>query len=78
MGWPEAAPFDRIIVTCASPSRPDHLLTQLKPGGIMIAPVDHQDGRDGQDMVKYTIDNQGNITETILFDVRFVPLISEE
>ena len=65
-------------MTCASPQRPDHLLSQLKPGGIMIAPINHQDGRDGQDMVKYNIDDTGEITEKILFDVRFVPLISEE
>ena len=78
LGWPEAAPFDRIIMTCASAERPDHLLDQLKPDGILIAPIDHKDGRDGQHLVKYTKDNNGNIREDILFDVRFVPLVTEQ
>ncbi len=77
LGWPEAAPFDRIILTCASPLRPDHLLAQLKDGGIMVAPIDHADGKDGQYLVKYTKDDQGIIHEETLFDVRFVPLISD-
>ena len=77
-GWPEAAPFDRIIMTCASPARPDLLLDQLKEGGIMIAPIDHADTKDGQILVKYTKSSLGTVTETPLFDVRFVPLISQQ
>jgi protein-L-isoaspartate(D-aspartate) O-methyltransferase len=80
-GWPEAAPFDRIIVTCASPSRPDALLAQLKEEGIMIVPVDHageqNSGQNSQLMMKYTKDADGQIHEEALFDVRFVPLISD-
>ena len=37
-GWPEAAPFDRIILTCGCDQIPDILLQQLKIGGIMVAP----------------------------------------
>lgn len=77
-GWPEAAPFDRIIMTCASPARPDLLLDQLKEGGIMIAPIDHADNKDGQILMKYTKSGLGTVTETPLFDVRFVPLISQQ
>ena len=42
-GWPEAAPFDRIILTCGSGKIPDILLQQLKIDGIMVAP----EGADG-------------------------------
>ena len=38
-GYPQQAPFDRIIVTAASPSIPSPLIEQLKPGGIMVIPV---------------------------------------
>ncbi len=38
-GWPDAAPFDKIIVTCGIDHIPPPLLQQLKPGGIMIIPV---------------------------------------
>lgn len=40
-GWPEAAPFDRIILTCGCDKIPDILLQQLKIGGIMVAPEGH-------------------------------------
>ena len=71
-GWPEQAPFDRIIVTAAAPERPDALLSQLKPGGIAVAPV--QNG-DGQTLMRYVMAEEGGVTETTLFDVRFVPLV---
>ena len=38
-GWPEQAPFDRILLTAAIPEVPQNLIDQLKPGGIMVAPV---------------------------------------
>jgi len=40
-GWPEAAPFDRIILTCGCDKIPEILLQQLKIGGIMVAPEGH-------------------------------------
>ena len=40
-GWPEAAPYDRIILTCGCDKIPDILLQQLKIGGIMVAPVSY-------------------------------------
>ena len=75
IGWPEQAPFDRIIVTAAAPSRPDALLDQLKPGGICVAPV--QNG-NVQTLMRYDCSEEGEITETALFDVRFVPLVPGE
>ena len=42
LGWPEQAPFDRIILTASAPQRPDAILDQLKDGGIAAAPVDRE------------------------------------
>ena len=72
-GWPEQAPFDRIIVTAAASERPDGLLAQLKPGGIAVAPV--QNGTV-QTLMRYEHREDGAVGETALFDVRFVPLVS--
>jgi protein-L-isoaspartate(D-aspartate) O-methyltransferase len=72
-GWPEQAPFDRILVTAAADKRPDRLLEQLSPeGGIMVAPV-AVSGTE-QDVIRYT--RQGDaIREERLLPVRFVPLL---
>jgi protein-L-isoaspartate(D-aspartate) O-methyltransferase len=46
LGWPEAAPYDRILVTAAAPQIPGHLLEQLLDGGILVIPVgshEHQE-----------------------------------
>jgi protein-L-isoaspartate(D-aspartate) O-methyltransferase len=46
LGWPDAAPYDRILVTAASPVVPDRLILQLVWGGILVVPVgvrEHQD-----------------------------------
>jgi len=74
VGWPEQAPFDRIILTASAPQRPDAILEQLKEGGIAIAPVDRP-GR--QVLVRYTR-TDGEIHEQELMDVRFVPLVKGE
>ena len=39
LGWADQGPFDRIIFTCAAPVRPDVHLSQLAPGGVLVAPV---------------------------------------
>ncbi|WP_019961492.1 protein-L-isoaspartate(D-aspartate) O-methyltransferase [Woodsholea maritima] len=72
-GWPEQAPFDRIIATCAAADRPYDLLEQLREdGGIAIAPV--QNGHI-QTLMRY--ERQGDeIFEEVLFDVRFVPMVA--
>ena len=76
-GWPEQAPFDRIIVTAAADRRPDGLLEQLRPGGICVAPVR---AGDGQTLMGYAMpdDAGAQIEEEELFDVRFVPLVPGE
>jgi protein-L-isoaspartate(D-aspartate) O-methyltransferase len=73
-GWPHAAPYDRIIVTCAAEEMPEKLLSQLADGGIMVVPVGAHVAN--QQLVK--IRRQGNefISEN-MFSVRFVPLVAE-
>ena len=68
-GWPEAAPFDRIIVTAAPDHVPQPLVDQLKVGGRMIIPV----GRDYQELLLITRTEAG-VTERATIPVRFVPL----
>ena len=71
-GWPEQAPFDRIMVTAAAPGEPKALLTQLKPNGILVAPI----GKGPvQSLRRYTGDGEGGFTAEALTDVRFVPLL---
>ena len=73
-GWPEQAPFDRIIVTAAAPSIPQKLVEQLKPGGIMIVPVGITGGRGEQNLVRIERTEEG-VTRNDLMPVRFVPLV---
>ena len=71
-GWPEQAPFDRIIVTAAAASLPETLVDQLKVGGIMVLPI----GADKHDQVLLQLRKTETGTETRpLAPVRFVPLI---
>jgi protein-L-isoaspartate(D-aspartate) O-methyltransferase len=71
-GWPEQAPFDRILVTAAAPETPQALLAQLKPNGILVAPV----GRGPVQVLKrYVGDGSGDFRVEDMGDVRFVPLL---
>ena len=71
-GWPEQAPFDRILVTAAMEIEPRALLAQLKPNGVLVAPV----GRGGvQTLRRYVGDGKGGFHRENLGDVRFVPLL---
>lgn len=74
-GWPEQAPFDRIILTAAAPSMPETIIAQLKTGGIAIIPIDvpAADG-GGQLLVKITKTDDGYEREDLL-PVRFVPMV---
>lgn len=73
-GWPEAAPFDAIIVTCAAETIPPPLLDQLKEGGKMIIPLGPEGGV--QDLVLAT-KHGGKIHTRPLIPVRFVPFVRE-
>ncbi|MFZ5495712.1 MAG: protein-L-isoaspartate(D-aspartate) O-methyltransferase [Verrucomicrobiota bacterium] len=74
-GWPEAAPFDAIIVTAAAEDIPPPLLAQLKEGGRMIIPVGPHGG--AQDLVLVTKEN-GLVGTRPLIPVRFVPFVRTE
>lgn len=72
LGWPEQAPFDRIMVTAAAPDEPAALLAQLKPNGVLVAPI----GRGPvQILRRYSGDGKGDFTVEDLGEVRFVPLL---
>ena len=71
-GWPEQAPFDRILVTAAAEDPPGPLLAQLRVGGIMIVPVGQSD--TVQRLIKVTRDENGFDYDE-LRQVRFVPLV---
>jgi protein-L-isoaspartate(D-aspartate) O-methyltransferase len=71
-GWPEQAPFDRILVTAAAPDEPRALLAQLKPSGVLVAPI----GRGPvQRLKRYAGNGAGGFREEVLCEVRFVPLL---
>jgi protein-L-isoaspartate(D-aspartate) O-methyltransferase len=73
-GWPEQAPFDRIMVTAAAADEepPGDLTGQLGPGGVLIIPL----GRDRRDqrLVRFRRSETGFLREE-LWPVRFVPLL---
>ena len=71
-GWPEQAPFDRILVTAALPDEPTPLLAQLKPRGVMVGP---QGRGSTQRLLRYTKTSEGGYVTEDLGEVRFVPLI---
>lgn len=71
-GWPERAPFDRILVTAAAPYVPEPLLQQLALNGRMVIPV----GSSGfsQQLLLIVKDANGSVQRTVVLPVRFVPL----
>jgi protein-L-isoaspartate(D-aspartate) O-methyltransferase len=69
-GWPEAAPFDAIIVAAAPDHIPPALIAQLKPGGRMVIPV----GTLAQELMVVTKNVDGTIVNEDIVPVRFVPL----
>ena len=69
-GWPEAVPFDAIIVTCAPDHVPEPLVRQLKEGGRMIIPV----GEFGAQELYVLEKRAGKIEQRAVLPVRFVPM----
>jgi protein-L-isoaspartate(D-aspartate) O-methyltransferase len=70
LGWPEAAPFDSIIVTCAPEDPPKPLIEQLKDGGRMVIPV----GASGSQELVLLRKNNGRLEKDVVLPVRFVPM----
>lgn len=71
-GYPEKAPFDRILVTAAAPSVPRPLIEQLKPKGIMLIPIGSM--TLFQSLTQITKESDGKTKEENLGGVAFVPL----
>ena len=73
-GWPEAAPFDAVIVTCAPDAVPPALVEQLKEGGRMIIPVGI-----GFDQELYLLQKKsGKVERRAVLPVRFVPMTRQK
>jgi protein-L-isoaspartate(D-aspartate) O-methyltransferase len=70
-GWPEAAPFDSIIVTAAAAEPPKPLLDQLKPGGRMVIPIGVPGG--AQELLLIEKMPDGSVSTRRTLPVRFVP-----
>ena len=68
-------PFDRVIITAGAPMVPPKLVDQLKPGGIMVIPMDRPDG-EGQIMVRLTKNADGTLAREEFGDFKFVPMLT--
>ena len=75
-GLPTYQPFDRIIITAGAPSIPETLIQQLKPGGIMVIPMDNADG-EGQTMLRVTKLEDDSLKKEEFGDFKFVPMLKE-
>lgn len=73
LGWPEYAPFDAIMVTCASKEIPPPLIEQLAEGGRLVIPV----GREWQEL-KLVQKINGKVVTTDIIPVRFVPMLGNK
>jgi len=74
LGWPEEAPFDRILITAAAPSLPKTLFDQLREGGLLIAPI----GDDQLQQLTVIRKVNGKANPRKVMSCRFVPLVGEE
>ena len=74
-GWPEAGPFDAIIVTCAAGHLPPLLWSQLKPGGRIVIPIGEMTGVQRLVVVRKTAG--GERTSRTVMSVRFVPMTGQ-
>jgi len=74
-GLPAFAPFDKIIVTAGAPYVPDALTEQLKPGGILVIPVDDEEGQLMTSVCKHA---DGRLITEYHGRFRFVPLLGDK
>ena len=79
-GWPEAAPFDAIVVTAAPNAIPPALVDQLKRGGHLVIPLGSPDGglrfSATQRLLRIDKSADGTLSETTILPVAFAPLIT--
>jgi len=73
-GLPTYAPFDRVIVTAGAPDVPAALVAQMKTGGVMVIPMDNNEG-DGQLMLRLTKQPDGSLKREEFGDFKFVPML---
>ena len=76
LGWPEAAPFDAILVSAGAPGVPKTLESQLAPGGRLVIPVGSAD--HGQSLLRITRLASDRLEREDLGEVQFVPLVGAE
>lgn len=74
-GWPEEAPFDKIMVTAVAPKLPPALVSQLRIGGKMVLPVGDYDGY--QELVLVEKTSETELDQSVVLPVRFVPMTGE-
>lgn len=75
-GLPSYQPFDRIIITAGAPVIPEKLIQQMKPGGIMVIPIDNNED-EGQTMLKVTKGEDGSLKKESFGKFKFVPMLKE-
>jgi len=73
LGWPEAAPFDAIIITCAPDHLPPPLIDQLKEGGRLVVPLGHRHAQG----LKLITKHAGKLHSTNIIPVFFVPMTGD-
>jgi protein-L-isoaspartate(D-aspartate) O-methyltransferase len=72
-GWPEHAPFDRIMITAVAPKVPEPLVEQLATGGLIVMPLEEaKNGRQWLEIVRKNAD--GSVSKEKTLAVRFVPM----
>jgi len=76
-GWPEAAPFDVVLVTAAPESVPRPLLDQVAPGGRLVIPLGPRRGAQQLELYVRSAGPDGGFTRKTLMAVRFVPFVGE-
>lgn len=72
-GWPDHAPYDAAYLTCATPEIPSAVIDQVRPGGVVLAPV----GRGRQELVRLTKREDGGTDRETFGAVRFVSMQGE-
>ena len=75
LGWPEEAPFDRVIVTAAPESIPEKLVEQLRVGGRMVIPVGPRYGNQVLMLLVKVEDGEVRVRQVL--PVRFVPMVHD-